>query len=371
MFSRRHVFIGVIVILLCIVLFFVYRGVLKKKEDSLLSTPENPAHEILSKNSQSFIEAEAAKQNKQYGVAREEYKQALGDAHDNVQKGLLDYLIGITYDMEGNSVETVRSLKDIASNPNPEYTSEVRAYALQYIGEIYFRYGANPEIIQTTFEGEPYSTFFVKDNPYLSYIHLFEYASEFKPLAVLELRIAEYYARQLGTVNTSPEQGKKAQAETYRSIIREKINNAERDFQANADHPLKAGFAPKILMRKGSLLSRLYNINETSFGDPEPAFQKSLELHRLKSNNSDGYALYYYALFLAKHAPDRQADIEKLLKNFTDTDRYSGTDVLKFFANEKKDVLGQKKNLALLGEKFPPFRMLLTKLGWEEKDFIP
>lgn len=356
---------------------------------------------VLMTESQAFREGENLLRSGMPEQALEKFTQALRGVSDPLQEGQIKFKIAVA---TGDSAEGTNYLaaiplyKEIAANT--AYSKVMRAQAVEEMGLIFTRY-ADEEVTNLIFSTEPYTSMRDPKNTWLSYRRLFEYASSLYPLAISELRVADWHANKVLTnartltkkaniplASFSTNEGRDSIRKVLISegkdpdtvlnpliederIIAERIANADADIERIRDLPNENRELPAILQRKGVILSRMQQAGNDSFGDAEETFKRSLELYASANNTAnDGYARYYYAQFLMnKHGSARHEDVRAILSPFYTTNTYNGGAVEHFFRSERSNVLSAKSTLVQLAGIDPRFKLYLMNLGWKEEDF--
>jgi hypothetical protein len=230
---------------------------------------------------------------------------------------------------------------------------------------------------------------------------LFEYATSIYPLAISELRVADWYSSQIVAVTRSAtkkvgyqpfefgagDAGVQLSAEAAargedftasleklenaRAIVVQRLENADIDIQRIEKFPNEQVQLPSIMQRKAIIVGRMQQVGDNSFGDAEDLFKQALALFAASSvPQSDGYARYYYAQFLNDaYGGLRRADINTLLSPLYTSDIYAGEPVEYFLKNEKENRLNVKAGLTELATMDQGFKSYLISLGWKESDF--
>lgn len=324
----------------------------------------------LMKSNDAFIKAESFMKLGDYTSALAAYKAALPSASDVAQQAQIEFDIANATARSGDVIGAIQIFKQVAANTS--YTPIMRAYAVEYMGRQYYA-ALNPAVTNEIFKDDPYKSFFVSNDPALSYRHLFEYGSSFYPLAESELYIADWYASHITalyeTSSSSPE------IATDMAIINKDFKNADADIERTKNDPNASQLIPEALMRKAITLSKLAYIGMASSTTVESAFKTALIAYGGLGSTSgfDGPVRYYYALFLAhKYGTSRLADIEALLKPlYTDPghNQFMMTTFLRNIRTLNVQNPDRFRDVQYLARFDPGFKSFLVSLGWKQADF--
>ena len=272
----------------------------------------------LLEESASFAQAEEMFGKQECERAAPLYEQALVDVKNETQRGHVMFKIALCSYLTDDYVRAIPIFKDVGANPaNKNFT---RAYAVQYLGTSHYAY-ADAKIDEEIFRDEPYRSLWVEGDVRLSYRHLFEYASALYPLAISELRIAEWYAGELflKTDMLSAEE-----KDRYHGVINAKIASAETDIARMRGVPGEAIGLPAVFNRKAMVLGTLAQLGDIPASEAEDAFKAVLAAYDERSSRLDGYARLYYAIFLARmYGAERAPDVRNILSKFYDTSIYN------------------------------------------------
>lgn len=335
----------------------------KKIEYSTSSTP----FMVLTHENKYFAEANAAAKAGNYEQARQLYAQALSNATDSIQASQIQFTAALFEDRHGDAFRAIDLYKQIVANPANASYPRMKANAITNMIELYYRNGS-PTVNAQIFKDLPYSTLAVAGDIDLTYRHLAEYAVSFYPLALPELRIAGWYAYRL------TDEGRVSNGEatsTYPAIIQYAVTLASKDIDRMKTDTNETQLVPSALTRKSALYINMYNAHLASAEETEATARTALDL--FASTNApvgaDGFARYYYAVFLSGQGSSRLSDLKIILAPFYENPDYKGTIALSFFASEKANKLAQKARLVKIANADSRFKTLLTSLGWNEKDF--
>lgn len=325
---------------------------------------QNTPSAALLKTNEFYVSAQQAAQAGNYEQAKPLYEKALGEAVDNIQKGQIDFKLAFIEDRFGDPVKAIGMYKAIVASPDFNQYNIIKAYALQSMAELHYR-DLSPAITAEIFKDAPYKSFKVEGNIPLTYRHLEEYATSFYALGLSELRIAEWYATNYTKASTP---GGNATS-TYPSLIKQAVDFADADVARTKDDPNASTLIPDILVRKEAVYARMYRNGLATAAETEKFCKDAIDIYTTKDlKYQDGFARYYYALFLSSQGASRAADLKAVLAPLETDPGYKGAYILDFFANGKKNPQ-QKTRLAMLAGKIPEFKTLLLSLGWTSADF--
>ncbi|MHB1086763.1 MAG: tetratricopeptide repeat protein [Minisyncoccota bacterium] len=327
----------------------------------------NTPSSVLTRENQYFADANAASKAGNYEQAKQLYTQALATAKDSVQASQIQFTSALLEDRYGSAVRAVDLYKQIVANPANASYPRMKANAIANMVELYYRNG-NPAVTTQIFKDAPYSNLFVPGDVDLTYRHLAEYAVSFYPLALPELRIAGWYAYRL------TDEGKVSSDEatsTYPAIIQSAVSSANQEIDRMKTNDTDVRLIPNILARKSALYLNMYSAGLATAQETEAINKAGVDIFASIGEPvaSDGFARYYYAVFLSEQGPSRLDDLKTIVGPFYNDAAYKGTFSLSFFASEKTNTLGQKARLAKIAKADPKFKALLISLGWNEKDF--
>ena len=298
-----------------------------------------------------------------------QFQSALSNSKDLIQEGQIKFKIAQATENTGDYAHAIALFKEIATNPN--YTNITRAYSIQEMGMLFYSY-SDPQMTTEIFSTPPFSSLYVATSTSLSYRHLFEYTSSIYPLAISELRIADWYASAADTLALSSGAASSTQQiNTYKTIIGQKIKSAQADITRIRNNENENVYLGPSLMREAVVVAKMQLIGDSSFGDMDTLFKQTLNFYSLYTNvGVDGYARYNYALYLARIYGDSQTSaIQQLLSNFYTSNVYHKTAVETFFKNERSNGTGSKVYLVKLASIDPKFKAYLMSLGWQASDF--
>jgi hypothetical protein len=269
--------------------------------------------------------------------------------------------------MSGDRIGAIKKYKQIVANLS--YNPAARAYAILYMGQMHYNSLDDTSITAEIFKDEPYKSFFVEGNTALSYRHLFEYSSSFYPLALSELRIADWYASRITELYKVSESSPEIM--NYRAIIDVKISNADAEFKRMASYPNETPFVRTALTRKAVILEKLSYLDFASAANAEAAFKVVLDLYSTTNlKGREAILRYYYARFLLKTYGEKRAmDITEILKPIYTKSEYKtpATELFFKYAPKENSLRTERlKSLALLDQNF---RLFLMSLGWKVTDF--
>ncbi|TSC63274.1 MAG: hypothetical protein Athens041674_270, partial [Parcubacteria group bacterium Athens0416_74] len=283
----------------------------------------------------------------------------------------------------------IRELKKIVADPS---ANEVfRSYAVMRMGSIFYVYGygqyAGP-IVEETFKGEPYASFRKDGDIYLAYRRLFEYSSSFYPVALSELRIADWYANDIRSKAAS---STKAAGPTYDElrpeleIVLKKLASAARDAKRVEKDPNEMGLLPDIYVRQGEIIAKLAFLARAA-GEPvltqvgkqgitfeiaEKSYKQALFLRSTQGAEKglDGMERFMYASYLQRYFPERESDIKEIIAPFYKTNVYQTAPVSIFLRAQSNADTWMNKSLVGMAAIDPQFKGFLMSMGWTEADF--
>jgi tetratricopeptide (TPR) repeat protein len=360
------VVLGVIVAALIGGFLYVYDRVKVRENTAGYSAIQTP-FAVLARDNQYFAQANAAARAGDYEQAIQLYEQALAQAEDSAQASQIQFTIALLEDRHGSALRAIDLYKQIVMDPANDAHPLMRANAIANMVELYYRNG-DSAVTEQIFKDPPYSTFFVSNDTSLSYRRLAEYAVSFYPLALPELRIASWYAYRLTDGGMAPSG---EDTGTYPSIIQNAIALANQDIDRMRTGTDDAQLIPNILTRKSALYLNMFNAGLATAQETEEVCRAALTIYPSigAPDGIDGFARYYYAVFISEQGPSRVNDLRAVVAPFYENPGYKGSLAFSFFASEKNNGLGQKTRLVKIANEDPKFKTLLISLGWNGKDF--
>lgn len=353
-----------VVLLVCVGLYYyLYQPRLGFFGDT---TPEEtattPTAEDLLLQNQLYQSAGRSLASGDVKTARGQYSSLLREVSDPGQQGLVQYRIALTYVIE-DPQEAIRLFKEVAANeavPTVE-----RAYAVQRLALMLSR-TSDPTVVPAIFSTEPYAAWYDPNDVDLSLRRVFEYALTFYPLAVSEVRVANWLANEILEAKDTPEFA--ALVEKNTPIINGHLERADADIARTRTITGAKDFIPEALYMKALILARL-KVAGLPY-EYEPAMKEALNAGLAQGLGFDGSARFAYAGMLFRHEEGREAEALRLLEPMiADIDDYAS--FKRFFTNERNNVLNQKQDLVDMALAWPSFKSLLLSLGWQESDFVP
>ncbi|MEP7162683.1 MAG: hypothetical protein ABI747_02865 [Candidatus Moraniibacteriota bacterium] len=355
---KRKIILGCI--LVTIIVFGVFFLFIWRKDRVI--NQNLGTQEALTQKSEHFRIGYSFYQSRKMDEALTEFRLAEKDTTNKQERGLVDLLIGISMDRSGDHLNAVAYLKSMGENP--EFTNEARAYAIQYLGRMYF-VSYDTTLLDAIYSTDPYKKFYAEKDPLLATRRLYEYASSYQPLAFSEIRIAALSLNEALKSCGAP-------TETSLLHVKDHIIKADQDIKKlGQEGPASRNRLPEIYAHKAFVMTDLYALNDRSLGDPEPVFRLALAADAQHNSHPDGIILYNYALFLARSSPlERKNAIVNLLANYKD-DFYRNSVAERSFVSARTNPSFEKtrRGLILLSQTDPQFKEYLTQLGWTETDF--
>jgi hypothetical protein len=295
------------------------------------SQPAN--RELLSQRNKDFATGERLiKENPAEAIVA--YERSLKSADSQSDIDSISFRIALaTYD-SGETGRGVSLFKDIIASSS--VSAVTKAYALQFMTQEYF--GTNSsELFAEIFTGEPYSTFLQEANGSKSTAlrNLVEYGESFSSLPILTLRVADYKAKDL----ISLEKSGNSDTEKVNNLLNEiddRIKLADVGIEKLHGSP-NISLLPGIYNRKGLLLARLYRAGH-SMGDPAEAYMKGISYAKLYNDpGTEMFINLNYSIFLSLEKEKLDTDyIKQLLKGIYEN------------PNQKLKILSYLKNQGAL-----------------------
>jgi len=320
--------------------------------------------EIAGKNP-SFVSAEHFVAQGRYAEAVQQYETALAAAITVEEKIKIKVLLAGAMIQSGELAKAIPILKEILTLSSDPLTARGRATAAEGIAEIYSR--GDRSVNQEIFTDEPFKSLLVPDNFGLTLRYLHEYAASIYPLAIAELRIANWYGAQLpksGSVTNLTE----TDIAEYAATARQFIAVADYDIEyMQADGTLVADLRAAKLARANAI-AHLNRYGDTSLGKADDAFKQAIDAYATVGAGEDGIARYYYALFLMQtYGAEKRADIQTILAPLSQS-AYRDAPVAELLRNARH-VAYNRRFPALIADIDSGFRNFLITIGWMEADF--
>ncbi len=382
MSRRTMVLVALVVVLVAAVGVAALWYVLKQKQPRIQYSTENSVYSVLVKESLAFLEAEQYMQSGNFEAARAKYVEALDSARDPVQVSQITYKIAAADELAGDYVNAIKGFKAVVINPGT--TNVFRSYAVMKLGAIFntYGFGANLDaIIAETFKGEPYASFYDKNDIALSYRRIYEYSSSFYPLAISELRIADWHANFIRAQrNASIDE-----LIPHVEIILQKLESAETDVRRIEKDTNELSLLTEIYTRRGEVIAKLASL-ATRAGEPfatnardkgvtlevaEEAYKRALDLRTVLGTDrgQDGMERFLYASFLERYLKGREQDIRAILAPLYERDVYASASIGSFFKSQRGSDTWMNTSLQGMATIDPKFKQLLMRLGWTRSDF--
>jgi len=351
-------FIGVAILLLAA--FFSFTHVSQLINPALKYSSTNTPNNVLLKENYEYAEAKRLTKAGEYRKAEEMYEAALLKAEDFVQTGQIKFGIAQTRDYQGDFVGAVRLFKELVDDTNN--IPLLRAYAVQWMADINGTY-LEPAVSQEIFSTSPYAEMVVPDDTSLTNRHLAEYASSIYPLGFTEMLVALWYAGELTASPNAPE------AQSYISIINQKIENAEKDMERTKNDPAESGSIPDILQFEARVKGSLAIAGAGSGVDAEATFERAFTAMATYGMPPwyDEFARLRYAIFLMRmYGKGRTADIHAAIAPLYENPIYKDAPIMLYLKNLRSL---DHPYTAQLGNLDAGFKKLLISLGWTVSDF--
>jgi tetratricopeptide (TPR) repeat protein len=340
-------------------------------------------YSVLATENMAFIEAEQLMRTGDYLGARAKYTEALGVARDSVQEWQIKYKIATTYELLGDYVTAIRLFKEIAASPDA--AAIFKSYAVMKLGAIFNTYGFGAQediVVQETFTGSPYDLFLEGDDISLAYRKLYEYSSSFYPVAVSELRIADWHVNYIRSQGTRVSQ---EELMPHAEIVLQKLESAARDTIRISKDPNEAALLSEVFTRQAEVVAKLASAavaagepltttareKGVTFESAEESYRRALELRVIQGteNGQDGMIRFLYASFLERFIPGRESDIRTILAPLYESSVYKNSPVLPFLSAQRGADSWMNRSLVGMAAIDPKFKQLLLSLGWTDADF--
>ncbi|RJQ33588.1 tetratricopeptide repeat protein [Candidatus Parcubacteria bacterium] len=358
----RYAFVVVVIALVLFAAIFVWysQGGIASKYSST-NTPGG----VLTRENEAYARAQTLSRAGNHEEAIAAYNEALVQAADYVQEAQIRFNIAATKYRQGDAIGAVRDFKELAEDKNN--IPVLRAYAVQWIADI--NNAGNPEAAREVFSSSPYSEFVVPGDIALTNRKLAEYGSSIYPLGLLEMYIAIWYAEKL--TETPPPQ----EAASYVPIIKQKMDNAEKDIERTKDDANGRGSTPHILQYEARVKAALAIAGAGSAQDAEYQFKRAFEAvaaYGLPAWYDDHPRLNYAIFLMRMYGNDRKSDIHATLSPIYENPVYKTAPIVSYLKNiaaggpidpKKKQYIGQLANYDT------GWKTYLISLGWKESDF--
>ena len=245
-------------------------------------------------------------------------------------------------------------------------TKRGRATAVEDIADIYSR--GNIEVNNGIFKDEPFASLFVANDVGLTLGHLHDYAVTIYPLALSELRLAQWYAYQLPSAGTTSKTLSAEVVQKYLAKVKQFVLAADFDINyMQADSTMGADLRAALLTR-ATVIGHLNRYGDTSTGDANAEFLQAIRAYAVANPGEDGNARYYYALFLAQTGgAGNKAQISSVLAPIG-TPTYANSSVRGLLQNARS-ISFYRQFPVLIAKIDPDFKAYLMSLGWTAADF--
>lgn len=368
----KNIAIAVFVLLVLLVSFFVFQ---RWSQDKLLNgpvssdgTPAVPYANALIKNEQ-FRVAEQLYADQKYDEAEKAYMNVLNGTTSltDTESGSVHLYLGWTQGLNKKYEPAIKELKGVASNE--AYSSWARASAIEAMGLLAYRYKEDaPQIGKLIFSDEPYKDFLTDGKvTSKSYRMLYEYALAKNDLMLASVHVARWYAKE-GIDPSDPTSA--VSAEAVQQAVKS-LAIGDRAMRARTGAPQRANSQmQEYRLQKAFLASELNKNGVTALGDPAPYFLSAIGS---ATNVAEKARFsYFYAIELSQQNGGKgreQAIRGALSEVYNNADKINKTALVRSFAGEKRNLIGQKKQLVILASIDPKFKAYLITLGWENADF--
>lgn len=325
---------------------------------------------VLRENNADFAEAQRLSELNKFSEARVAYVNALQKAEDDMQAAQIKFRIAMMDYSLGDYFRAIDEFKLLVLDKQvPEIT---KAYAVLHMGRMYYL-THDPAIDAKLFEQEPYASFKVNRSFKESYIEFFKYGSEFYPLALLELYIADFYAEQLLEDFAGTRELTDAQRAEYITIINERVAAADRDIaRTYNDYDAKI-LVPPALEIRANVTARLAGIGKETDKNVREAYQRAFDAYAtLGRPGQDGFTRIWYAMYLLaaeRGSAEGVQGIKSILRPLYTSSAYTEAKVATFLKARKNQDQIIIETLKALSKIDPDFKNYLKGLGWQEADF--
>jgi len=314
-----------------------------------------------------------------YGDAVSAFGRALAATQDPAQKDIALYALAMATSSAGDTLAAIPMLKQVAADTIA--SSLTRAYAAQGLGQIANNNTFSPRhqsIMAEIFKDEPYKDMLVAGDEALSIRHVFDYASSIYPLAISELRIADWYmkALQFNNLSTTTDPGR-----TYVAIAQEKMQSADLDVLRTTNLPTRS-MIPTALSSEAVVGGELALAGVVSPYGAAQLYQQAIDSFSTYDPlpGHDSTVRFNYAGFLALvWGTARAADIHSAISPlYLDPAAYTGSALLHTLTSlasmPSTDMGTTTAEIIMLRAREiavndAGFRNLLMGLGWRAGEF--
>lgn len=319
--------------------------------------------------SSSFSEGEKSRLRGDYTSAVQQLTQALPFVSGSDEEGAVKLRIAIAKALSGDK-SAIPLYKEIAANA--EYSSTVRAYAVQNLVVFLMSNGGKKEFVQETVKDEPYKSLYDPEDLMVTYRHMSEYASSIYPVADSELLIAAMHASSLIKLKKAKNRDT-AKIAHARATVDQKLASAAKDLERiRSQDKNYQDTIPYVLLQRANVFARLETAKEKPKTNPEQAYKEALDAYAMyiQVPGADAFARYHYADYLArKYGVKAQAQIHSLTAPFYTDVAYTNNFIHSYLQNVKTSSKGLKKSAIKIALADAAFKDHLITLGWEDSDF--
>lgn len=313
----------------------------------------------LTESSAAYAEGRSQFEAGEYASALSNFEAALADVTNLGEEAGVKFVIAVATSRNGDSVRAVDLFKEIAENEN--YSRYMRAHAMRALGELSST--RDPVVVDAIFQGS-YADMRVKGDLGRSSLNIYTEASALYPLALPELHIAAWHARQLVLAERGDITLTDAQEESYRTLIDEKLASATLNRAAISADSFEGQTLPFIDRLHAIVLGRLVAVGG-SVEEAEAAFEAAVASADAVGIEAGTLTRFRQALFLSSIDATEEA-FSVLIPLYTDA-KYEPT-LAELVVGERNDSL-EKPELQKLADIDPVFKTFLTAHGWTEADF--
>ena len=320
-------------------------------------------YQSLTTTNVSFAQAEQLANNGSFAETLPIYEKALQQATNADERLQIQFLRARAMVQTEAYAEAVPILKEIIAIDATSQTARVRALSVAEMAEIASR--GVPDINRVIFKDEPFTALWVANNASLTLRHMYEYAVSIYPVAIAQLRIAQWYSQQLPTATASSSAQTKSD---YQVQIAQLVANADLDIaymERDGTMPFDLRYA---LLMRAILVGTLNRKGDVSFGNAPEAFEHAITAYASVGPGHDCLARYHYALFTAMaYGSAKKMDIHTILQPLMG-EAYAQPEACTFL---RKDYTSSYDRgfIRLVANLDSNFKSYLTSLGWTAADF--
>lgn len=329
--------------------------------------------ERIASESPSYAAGVELLKDKSYAGAEVQLKAALSEVINQYDKDHVKYRIGTALDRQGKYLEEVEIYKEVAASES--YGAMNRAYAVMQLGQVYMK-TRDEQIWQQIVSTDPYSQFDLP-NREEGIAALYRYSTSLYPLAIPELRVADWYASEVKRLALLPETPEiTATIADYIERINSRIARADADILRIQNDPNTKAYVPEALLRKAAVIGTLALSGYEQNTAAVQAFTDTLNYYATTGNTrgEDAHVRLRYAMYLAEiDIAGNKTFIQELLQPVVTIKSIApetiSRPIILTLQNERTRDSEYKKTFILLGKSFVEFKQLLISLGWKEADF--